>query len=422
MPTALKVYVNEDDALLFWSIPAPIAGCRGFAIARRLQKDGAGPESETFLPNRMGFEDEAVAASPTAGQEAVTRPSSEWPFQRFSWTDHDADTGDTVSYRVIPVVRGGDGALALVEAEGSEWSPPRTLGAAAQGKLKPFFNRGFVMSQFMARYLAERQLTLAQFKATIGDQDDRTIRRFLSGDLRLALLAELAKAHDEGGQVYAALFELADEELLSALCALGSRAHVVLANGSITAAKGEPAAEARKRDENEAARGKLRGTDVAADVEVDNRFLSPGPLGHNKFLVRTDKDGNAVAAWTGSTNWTPTGLCTQVNNGLLIEDPDVAAVYLAQWRRLREAKSAFPKSLVAENSQPKPVGETPPGRCAASSGSPAPRRGSTWTPCAPRSRRRSRASSSSCSCPARPASSAPWRRAPASRASTCAAW
>ena len=67
----------------------------------------------------------------------------------------------------------------------------------------------------------------------------------------------------------------------------------------------------------------------------DEEFLSPGALGHNKFLVRTDKDGKPVAAWTGSTNWTPTGLCTQVNNGLLIEDPAVAQVYLDQWHRLR---------------------------------------------------------------------------------------
>ena len=64
MPTTLKVYVNEDDALLFWSVPAPIAGCRGFAIARR-RTDSAGRASEGYLPNRMGFENEAVAASPS---------------------------------------------------------------------------------------------------------------------------------------------------------------------------------------------------------------------------------------------------------------------------------------------------------------------------------------------------------------------
>lgn len=31
----------------------------------------------------------------------------------------------------------------------------------------------------------------------------------------------------------------------------------------------------------------------------------------------------ALATWTGSTNWTPTGLCTQLNNGLLIDEAHI---------------------------------------------------------------------------------------------------
>ena len=41
MPTQLKVYTNEDDALLFWSIAGPIDGCRGFAIRRHKKSAGA---------------------------------------------------------------------------------------------------------------------------------------------------------------------------------------------------------------------------------------------------------------------------------------------------------------------------------------------------------------------------------------------
>ncbi len=192
MPVKLKVYVNEDDALLYWSIAAPIAACRGFAIERKLT-DAAGTASQTFLPNRIGFENEPVP--PPDGDSPPLKPSTEWPFQRFSWTDHDADTGDTVSYRVVPVIRQGTD-LVQVDAESSEWSPAQTLGADALGDFKPFFNRGFVISQFIARYLAQRNMTLEQFKDTISHKDDTTIRRFLSGDLRLALLHEvqLAKA------------------------------------------------------------------------------------------------------------------------------------------------------------------------------------------------------------------------------------
>src|SRR5262249_18378544 len=152
--------------------------------------------------------------------KAMMKPSTEWPFQRFSWTDHEANTGDTVSYRIIPIVRNAAGKLVQAEALASNWSPAKTLGAG-EGAFKPVFNRGFVMSQFMAHYLAERKLTLAKFKDTIRDEDDKTIRGFLSGDLRLALLDQLKTARDQKTDVYAALFELSDNELIEALCALG---------------------------------------------------------------------------------------------------------------------------------------------------------------------------------------------------------
>jgi len=356
MSTTLKVYTNEDDALLFWSITTPITNCRGFAIERR-KINPEGNKVQEFLPNRIGFENQPQI-QPAQGQDSITKSSTEWPFQRFSWTDHDTNTGDKVSYRVVPVIRAG-GKLGLLETEASGWSPQATLGQSAGQPFQPFFNRGFVMAQFMARYLKERGLSLKQFKETISDKDDKTIREFLSGDLRLALLKQMQLALEQGGQIYAALFELSDLELIDALCPLGKRAHVVLANGSITKRKDETTAQARARDENQAARTKLSAAKV--DVEQSNRFLSPGALGHNKFLVRTDTNATPIVAWTGSTNWAPTGLCTQVNNGLLIQDPQIAKIYLDQWHRLRNAGSAFPKQLVDANSQPKVVGIDAPG-------------------------------------------------------------
>src|SRR3954451_15991723 len=161
MSTKLKVYADEDDTLLFWSIPQPIPGCRGFAIARR-KRNAQGKKTEDFLLNRTGFENEKVAVQPEKeDQAAVVKPSTEWPFQRFSWTDHDANTGDTVSYRVVPIIRNEGGDLEPLETHASPWSAEKTLGAAGRSRFRPFFNRGFVMSQFMARYLAERNLTLA---------------------------------------------------------------------------------------------------------------------------------------------------------------------------------------------------------------------------------------------------------------------
>ena len=82
-------------------------------------------------------------------------------------------------------------------------------------------------------------------------------------------------------------------------------------------------------------------------------MLASGALGHNKFAVICDKDQSPTAVWTGSTNWSPTGLCTQINNGIIINDEDVGQVFLDQWGRLKDAEGSFPKDLVAENSQVK---------------------------------------------------------------------
>ena len=355
MSVTLKVRCNEDDTLLFWSIPAPIPQCRGFAIERKKTPPG-GALVQGFLVNRVGF-DTAGRAPVDANGAALMKPSTEWPFQTFSWTDHDANSGDTVQYRVVPIVPNDAGALLPMNAASSDWSPSVHLGTDPNAMYRPFFNRGFVISQFMARYLKENNLTLAQFKDQIGNPSgeahEHSIRNFLSGDLRLAMLEQLDVAMKTSGEIFAALYELDDDELIQGLCALQGRAHVVLSNGSITAAKGETAAEARTRDQNE--RGRALLVDAGVDVETDNRFISPGALGHNKFLVRTDKHEQPVVAWTGSTNWTKTGLCTQVNNGLLIANGDIAAIYLKQWHRLRDAKSGFPATLVAANGTPSDV-------------------------------------------------------------------
>ena len=339
----LAVLQNADDALLVWNVEEEIPSCVGFAVRRELTHDG---ETHTrWLDNFVGFEGEDH-------ELGERRPSTVWPFQGFSWTDHEISSGDSARYRVVPMVTGEDGVLEQLESSQSEWAE----GLEPDGPYRAFFNRGYVMSQFMARYLEETGKSLREFKETIRDEDDRTIRHFLAGDLRVEMLALLERAREDGGEVYAALYELDDEELIEALAELGKRAHVVLANGSITQKKGEDIDVARKRDQNADGRKALLAASV--DVEEKDRFISPGALGHNKFLVLADSAGKPKQVWTGSTNWTPTGLCTQLNNGLLVADEKVAEEYLQQWHRLRDAGSKFPPDeLVDPNSiakQPRP--------------------------------------------------------------------
>src|SRR4051812_22561865 len=125
---------------------------------------------------------------PATHQLGVQLGSDRWPFRRFSWTDHSVAPGDVVRYRVVPVHAG---AHALREDLAGDWSDERTVGEPADAPFR--------------------------------------------GD----------------GHLYAALFELGDEELVTALERLGPRAHLVLSNGSIAVrgdgAVAETAAQARPR-------------------------------------------------------------------------------------------------------------------------------------------------------------------------------
>ena len=338
MKVNLRVFQNADDALLVWNVEGKIPDCAGFAVRRELTHEGK--TRADWIDNFVGF----VGEKHSRGER---RPSTEWPFQGFTWTDHEISAGDSVRYRAVPVLLAADGSLKRLDSARSEWAEGRSFSS----RYRAYFNRGYVMSQFVQRYIDEIGVSLETFKEELDEEDERNLRNFLSGELRTQMLDLLARARTGGGEVYAALYELADPQLIDALVALGPRAHVVLANGSIKAKKGEGSVNARKRDQNGYARERLLTGGV--DVERDARFVSPGRLAHNKFLVVTDRKGKPKTAWTGSTNWTTTGLCTQLNNGLLANDPEIAATYLEQWQRLRAAGSEMTPELVQANSSAK---------------------------------------------------------------------
>jgi phosphatidylserine/phosphatidylglycerophosphate/cardiolipin synthase-like enzyme len=348
----LVAFANSDDVLLRWTCDAVPDELEGFAIERRLKR-GNEAQQTTWLDNY-------APPGPKSYQTGDRFPSDQRPFRAFAWTDYDASRGDRVSYRIAPFLHGATAPkLTLATA----WTTPIVVGRATEGAAyQPFFNRGFIISQFISRYLAEtypdldRLKAIRQLKKDIDDQLDRRIRLFLSGQIRSELVSLLqAAVADKGTSVYAALFELEDEELVQQLVELGPRAHLVLANGSISVPKdkdGKPkwtTAQARTHDENKAARTRL--LDAEVDVDPDNRFVAPGALAHNKFAV-IEEAGAPRRVWTGSTNWTTSGLCTQLNNALLVEDDDVAQAYRAQWDLLRAAGSAHPRTLATGNATP----------------------------------------------------------------------
>lgn len=340
MKPKITALANLDDALIIWSIPTRLPGLAGFALQREWIAGGKPQGTIEWVLNRTGFEDQTA-------QPGETRPSGEWPFQRFFWTDHEVNTGDVVRYRVWPLLFDASGQPTFDEARfpASNWTAAVSLQPQAGSRFECFFNRGLLMSQFMARYLQANRLSLKQLLSDLRQHQSK-IRQFLAGELRVKLVNLLEEARLQQRSVYAALYELSDAELIDALCALGPKAEVILANGSDTSGDG-----------NIKARKKLND----AQVKVTDRMLKSKGLGHNKFVVFCGANAKPAAVWTGSTNWAATGLCTQINNGIYVADAKLAGLYFEQWNALQQAQSDFPAILVESNSKPRDlkVGKAP---------------------------------------------------------------
>ncbi len=350
MTIEVRVHAGSDDAFIAWTSDF-IPECRGFALRRHIKRgaDSAQSPNAESSPDANGFVEEVVASwvgfADGPDVPAGTRePTTTWPIQKYLWSDFAVRQGDTVSYQVSPMVGPYD-ALQERTDLASAWSDSVVIGAETDGNTSCYFNRGIVASQWLARLLPsdpdpKKDTTVKgkKLNEVIGVEGN-PIRDFLAGPLREKLISLLKDANSSKGHIYAALFELDDPELVPLLKAFGKRAHVVLGNGSVKK-KGD--------DENKNARATLK---KACDIR--NRFAAPRALAHNKFLVICDAKKKPRAVWTGSTNWTRTGLCTQANNALLIENPNVASAYVEQWTALSKAGDASPESLKTADETPK---------------------------------------------------------------------
>ena len=63
-----------------------------------------------------------------------------------------------------------------------------------------------------------------------------------------------------------------------------------------------------------------------------------------------------VAVWTGSTNLTYGGVCTQANNGILIKDETIATRFFNQWKKLASLGDDYPPELAEFDASAKASG------------------------------------------------------------------
>lgn len=301
-------FSNNDMAVAAWTFGGKIEGCIGFAVYRIDVKSG----TETCLP--------ALATFP--GQDPTgDRTTAEDPVQKFFWKDVYAKRGGSYRYRVVPM-SGRPGALT-----------PMSIGSLTTnvvqltpefGVLSAYFNRGILATQAVARALhsnGDLDGMKTELIERIADVND-PLRLELAGDMIQAMTRLPEEAAENGGKLWCALYEFEDKQLIAALTAVSGNAHLVLSN-----AAGKVGGEAVK-DLYKAERQRAR----TAGVDVIDRMMPGGHIGHNKFTILDN--GGPQAVQFGSTNWTDHALCAQSNNTVIARSPKIAAAYKAYWDRL----------------------------------------------------------------------------------------
>ncbi|MGH6736363.1 MAG: phospholipase D-like domain-containing protein [Methyloceanibacter sp.] len=378
--TSVRAYCNNEVAYVAWAIDDKIDDCLGFEVTR-VYIDERG----RIIRRADGSEDRVKCASwvPFKGQRNpkwIEQDTGVWPVQKLSWRDltlrkkrnrADRRPEDArVRYEVRPVGELKPG-LEAVPSNGKEFTteikrdskgnpvkgedgkPVRTRIRAYEGKPRPLAylapavasndihvtrTRGSFQSTFTNGILAAQWLRNVLLADGVIEPDELIKklenpkdghRKYLAGDV-IPLIHNLFARE---GEFYLALYELEDSELQDILIANASRIHVILSNTGLGKGK-------QWDVRNKEARRAL----VKAGADIQHRMFNNSiHIGHNKFVVHVPPDGGARSVFTGSTNWTSTGLAGQTNNALLIEDDKVAGVFLDYWHRMKQDVLKVPR-------------------------------------------------------------------------------
>ncbi|MEP6944169.1 MAG: phospholipase D-like domain-containing protein, partial [Betaproteobacteria bacterium] len=332
-------FSDNDVITIAWSYGKQPVGCMGFAIYRIDDKN-----HEEALPSHAVFKGDIIKHGQT---------TEHFPVQKFYWKDPYArliaeKTGNRkFRYKVVPM-HGAPHHLKPMTTLPNIVSNEVEISSSVSGEINAYFNRGLISTQRVSRAMKGKP-NAPGLVARVSDAKD-PLRASLSGDMVEALTGFVDRAKTSG-KIYAALYELHDDELIAGLAKIRKRLNIVLSNAvqTVVATKTDPVTKTKKKvstkvDGNAPARlliGKSAG-------KKWDRIMPANHIGHNKFLVYVDKNDKPKAVLCGSTNWTPTGLCTQTNNTLVIENPKLAQRYIDYWKQLAadtKAAKGVSKSL-----------------------------------------------------------------------------
>ena len=282
----------------------------GFAVHRADRTEN----EQYWLQGFRTFE--ATLRNPPPGTLVSTQ---EHPVQDFLWSDFTAKPGHDYVYKVVPVYG---------QPKNLDYGEPVEVDVTTEkesdGKHEVYFNRGVIGSQAYAREFHN----IAPDK--LKGQLQAEAYAWLSRGLKEAMLNFIAQANAPGRGLRAAVYEFSYEPAVEAFGTALKKCKDVKIVYDARIASGAKKAETQKRVA--AVKGLLKKYGLSA-VSTP-RTASANFISHNKFIVLMEGDQPA-AVWTGSTNFTESGIFGQSNVGHVVRDPVVAQAYLDYWQRLQ---------------------------------------------------------------------------------------
>src|SRR5712691_8108007 len=320
------------------------SGLLGFAIKRTDHT-----ENEWYwLKGMRAFKE--TYPNPPEGASFSTQDS---PVQDFLWSDFTAKPNHNYTYEVVPV-RGSpknltyDNGVAVTLTTESEDIQNQTHSI--------YFNRGVIGSQAYTREFVKPPSKLK------GPQKAAAYK-WLSRGLEEAMLAFISQANSRRYALRAAVYEFDWTPVSEALKKAFGACDDVRIIFDARVPGGKKGAENKKRVD--AARKQLRDHGLLTsktgkgEAVAIPRAQNPSYIAHNKFIVLLD-NGNPVSVWTGSTNFTESGIFGQSNVGHAVRDANVAAAYHEYWKHLAQDPAADSITTDAEYQPPTRAALAPP--------------------------------------------------------------
>lgn len=253
-------------------------------------------------------------------------PSNEQPIQIFQWADYSAEPGKTYSYKVS-ALKGSPAALTSF----AECSVEVTTESPEGGDQDIYFNRGTAASQEYVRRFGNR----APDKVPGNKAFD-----WLSRGLYEALAKFIVTCEAGTHKLRIAAYELNYEPLLQLIeDTIHSGVDIQIV---YDAKKDVPGNKNRE---------------LVEKYHLDNvstpRTTYASGISHNKFIVKLEGD-EPIAVWTGGTNFSDGGIFGHSNVAHVVEDTDIAKLFMHYWEALQQDldHKELPKATEAISSIP----------------------------------------------------------------------